>query len=127
MRSPRSVALFLALLILVQAYALARQFALGFRPFGQAPRRVALSWDMFAVSIERCRLTWTPPIAAPEGRLSSQRDLSPLLEWDVVSDAAAAYQYRGHMGCAYALDRTRVETQCFFPDGRQENRAFDCP
>jgi hypothetical protein len=88
---------------------------------------VALSWDMFAVRIERCRLAWTPPVSTPAGRLSSLRDLSPALEWDVVADDARAYPYAGSWGCSYARERTRVETECFYPEGRSEAHVYDCP
>jgi hypothetical protein len=127
MRSPRAVAAFLALLILPQAYALARQFRLGFRPLGRAATRVPLSWDMFATSIERCGLTWSPPAAAPSGRPASLRDPMPRLEWDIVGDSAEQYEQMGRMGCARAAERARVELRCARPDGTWEERGFDCP
>jgi hypothetical protein len=127
MRSPRAVAAFLALLILPQAYAFARQFRLGFRPLGPAPVPVPLSWDMFATDIRRCRLTWSPPVPTPLGRVASLRDLSPALEWDVVGDAPAHYEWFARRVCAYAVDRTRVGVECVSPDGRWEARDYDCP
>jgi hypothetical protein len=127
MRSPRVVAAFLVLLILPQAYALSRQFRLGFRPLGPAPTRVALSWDMFATNIARCRLAWNPPVKTPVGTVSTLRDLTPRLEWDVVGDSPENYGWMARRVCAYALDRTRVEMQCVGPNGRWETGAFDCP
>jgi hypothetical protein len=127
MRSPRFVAAFIAALILPQVYAVGRQFQLGFRPFGREPVRVPLSWDMFATRIERCALTWTPPVSTPVGRLSSLRDLAPTLEWDVVGDRREQYDYFARKGCSYALARTRVDLECVSPDGRREASDFDCP
>jgi hypothetical protein len=126
-RSPRFVAVFLAALILPQVFALGRQFYLGFRPFGREPVRVPLSWDMFATRIERCALTWTPPVSTPVGRLATIRDLAPALEWDVVGDRPEQYEYFARKGCFYALQRTRVDLQCVSPEGRWEALGFDCP
>lgn len=126
MRSPRSIAVFLALLFLPQAYALTRQFRLGFRPLGPAPVRVALSWDMFATNIQRCRLAWYPPVPAPGGTLASLADLTPTLEWDVVSDSVEGYESLARWGCGYALRPTRVGLRCFTTAGREEDHVFDC-
>ena len=125
-RSPRTVACFLALLILPQAAAFLDQFARGFRPFGPAPVRVPLSWDMFAVRIERCALNWSPPVRTPLGTLSSLHDLSPMLEWDLVSDSAESYRFWARWGCRFAKPPTRVSLSCFYPDGREEHLGFDC-
>jgi len=125
-RSPRAVAVFLAVLILPQAFAFGRQFALGFRPLGPAPTRVPLSWDMFATRIERCRLGWTPPLPTAQGRLSTLRDLSPRLEWDVVGDRMEQYEFWGRKLCGEALQSTQVDMRCVRQDGSWEERRFDC-
>jgi hypothetical protein len=125
-RSPRAVALFLVLLAAPQLAALARQFQLGFRPLGKAPSRVPLSWDMFAVGIERCSVEWSPPVSTPLGRLSSLRDASVRLEWDLVSDSVAGYETWARWGCRHAAGPTRARLRCFTMDGRAENDAFDC-
>lgn len=126
-RSPIYVACFLALLAIPQAAAFFEQFALGFRPFGaEAPVRVPLSWDMFAVQIERCTLDWTPPVRTPLGDLASFRDLSPRLEWDIVADSAATYAVWARWGCRFAAAPTKADLRCFYPDGREEKIDFGC-
>ena len=124
--SPRYVACFLAFLIAPQAAAFVGQFARGFRPLGEPPVRVPLSWDMFAVRIERCTLAWTPAVRTPLGTLSNFHELSPKLEWDVVGDSVDMYQAWARWGCRFAKAPTRVSLECYFPDGREQTLGFSC-
>jgi len=81
---------------------------------------------MFATRIERCRLGWTPPLPTAQGRLSTLRDLSPRLEWDVVGDRMEQYEFWGRKLCGEALQSTQVDMRCVRQDGSWEERRFDC-
>ena len=59
------IAALLALLVFVQGRAMVDQVREGYRPFGHAPTRVAWSWDMFSIPIERCTATFDPPVTSP--------------------------------------------------------------
>lgn len=120
--------LFCAALALPQLAAQVQQWRGGFRPGGAAPGRVLGSWDMFAPRIERCGVRWTPPLAQGTGAsLASLRDLSPRLEWDVVTDRVADYRSLALAGCSIARQPTRVNMLCFLPTGEAYRDDFDCP
>ena len=119
--------LFLSALAAVQIFALAKQFWLGFRPFAQAPKRVALSWDMFSTEIERCTLDWNPPLKTPMGTLKSLSDLDANIEWGVVANSARVYGVWGKWGCQWSDKPTQVKLKCFATDGQERRYGFDCP
>jgi hypothetical protein len=114
----------LAGLVTVQALAFGAQIRAGFRPFGAPPGRVAFSWDMFSVRIERCDLRWDPPLPLGSG-VARLRDVAPLLEWDPVGDRLDEYREDGQEGCSFARVPTRVILRCFTPEGEVVD-AFDC-
>ena len=125
--SPRRVAAFLLLLVLPQAAGFAWQFKRGFRPLDREPVRVPLSWDMFAVRIERCTVDWKPPVR-PGGRtLARLADLGAPLEWDYVDDSVDAYRQAALWGCRSAQGPTAASLRCFVPEGREIDDGFDCP
>jgi hypothetical protein len=125
--SPRRVALFLLLLALPQAAALGVQFARGFRPWRREPVRVPLSWDMFAVRIERCAVAWNPPITVNGKLLPSLARSAGPIEWDYVNDSAEQYRRTAAWGCGFKSGPTRVSMRCFLPEGRELEDEFDCP
>ena len=127
---PRAKHLLVALLVAAQGVALAVQVADGFVPFGPPPGRVPLSWDMFATSVERCDVTWTPPLEGPRGgELASLADLAPRLEWNLVLPAADDFEQLGTRICQLRprAPGTRMHLTCFFMDGRREERDDACP
>ncbi len=126
LRNRRAV-LLIAALALAQAWAFGVQLAGGFRPFGPAPGRVPLSWDMFAPELERCDVRWTPAIDGPYGPAASLSELGTRLEWNVVYPSADTYERVALGLCAHARAPTRVHLTCFAMDGRAEERDDVCP
>jgi len=125
--SPLFVFLFILLLVVPQLYAFALQFAEGFVPFKHEPERVHLSWDMFSTKIERCTLNWYPAITLGTERLSSLRDASLPLEWDLTFDAPLGYRYVADLGChAGGTPSTKVNIKCFLQGGKIFNDEFLC-
>jgi hypothetical protein len=125
-RSPVYVAGFVALLVVTQAVAMGMQFASGYRPFGQAPTRVPLSWDMFATAISRCDVRWDPPLRTPLGPLARLRDTGQPIEWDIVYDNVSNYEAAAHYGCARGGRGTNVTLLCFTSEGETTRDAFRC-
>jgi hypothetical protein len=118
---------FLAILIIPQLAALGLQFALGFRPFRQDPVRVALSWDMFSNRVERCVLSWNPPLNTPGAPLTSLHEAGLSLEWDLILDRMGSYAMLGHGLCRqWGSPLTQVQMQCFLPAGTEAHYAMPC-
>jgi hypothetical protein len=129
-----------ALLVVTQAVAMGAQFASGYRPFGQAPIRVPLSWDMFATAISRCDVRWDPPLRTPPQEdleqsrrpglwfhpLARLRDTGLPLEWDIVYDHVDDYEAAAHFGCTRATRGTLVTLLCFTSEGETKHDAFRC-
>jgi hypothetical protein len=126
-RQPLFVAAFLAVLFLPQAAAFALQIAGGYRPFVTAPGRVPLSWDMFAIRIVRCDVTWEPPLLIGEQRVAAMREAGWPLEWDVTYDTIGAYRHEALRGCNFAVAPTTAHLLCFTHDGRTETADVACP
>jgi hypothetical protein len=126
-RSPGFVALFLALLFLPQGVATATQFVKGFRPFTRAPVRVPLSWDMFAVTIARCDVRWTPPLRFEDRDVGALTDMGWIVEFDPTRDHVNDYRWEARRGCRHARAATRAALRCFTDDGLEWDDAFDCP
>jgi hypothetical protein len=125
--SPLFIFLFILFLAVPQLYAFAMQFAEGFVPFKNEPARVHLSWDMFSTKIERCTLTWSPPVTLGAEKLSSLRDASLPLEWDLTFDHPADYKYIADMGCHLGgTPSTKVKLKCFLQQGKIFNDEFLC-
>jgi len=126
-RSPLFVFIFILFLSAPQLYAFALQFAEGFVPFKHEPNRVHLSWDMFSTKITRCTLNWSPPITLGTENLSSLRDASLPLEWDLTFDHPQDYKYIAEMGCRLGgTPSTKVQMRCFLQDGKISNDEFLC-
>jgi hypothetical protein len=125
-RNPAYVATFLAALVLPQAAALVAQLHSGYRPFGHAPVRVPLSWDMFATAISRCDVRWQPPIDVGGRLVSSIQQTGQPLEWDPVYDRVEDYVVAARMGCTHAPPHAVATLQCFTSDGRTVRDAFLC-
>lgn len=126
MRRPLYVLLFLALLAAPQAYALFTQFRLGFRPFRAPPTRVALSWDMFAIRIERCDVLWDPPLPTPDGPLYRLHQRALPLEWDFSLNTVEQYQTLAAWACENFHATARATVLCFTPEGKEVTRVVDC-
>jgi hypothetical protein len=109
------VAYFLALctlLVVVQLRAEIVQVAGGYRPFGHPPERVAFSWDMFAVDLQRCVVSWDPPLP---------------LEWDTVM-YVSGYERVAKEACRYqTAPATVVKLECPSTSGEVREIAFSCP
>jgi hypothetical protein len=104
------------------------QFASGFRPFSHAPTRVPYSWDMFAIRMERCVVTWDPPLDVDGERVSRWHDRLPGLEFDSVFNESDSYQAAAERGCSYRTGRPTVaDLLCFGSDGGVHETSFHCP
>jgi hypothetical protein len=126
-RSPLFVFLFILFLAAPQLYAFTLQFTGGFVPFKHEPSRVHLSWDMFSTKIERCTLNWSPPITLGPAHLSSLRDASLPLEWDLTFDQPSDYRYIAEMACHMGgTSSTKANIKCFLQDGKIFNDEFLC-
>ncbi len=123
---PAFVLVFLALLVIPQAYAFVRQFRGGFRPFRAAPHRVPLSWDMFAVRIERCDVFWTPPLPTPAGPLARLSNALPRLEWDIALASADEYRSLVTWTCGHFGQPFHASLTCFLPEGKVVSNAIEC-
>jgi hypothetical protein len=123
---PVLVGLFVVGLFGVQLYALGRQVASGYRPFGPPPLRVALSWDMFATRIERCDVRWDPPLPV-RGGLDRFSRLARPIEWFPVLDRVASYRRMATGACRLARVPTRISLRCWLPDGTRPEETLPCP
>lgn len=110
-----------ALLIVVQALAMATQFGRGYRPFGKAPTRVPFSWDMFAVDIDRCGVQFDPPVVYGGRTVSSLTEPLAPFEWDFIAGRAADYVRIAKLVCKEGTARAT----CFSRQGRTD-QTVDC-
>jgi hypothetical protein len=117
---------FLSLLAIPQAFAFVQQFREGFRPFKTAPHRVPFSWDMFSVRIERCDITWEPPLPLPNGPLYRLHQKAKLLEWDFSLDQESDYQLLAHWACSEFHQPSRASLLCFKPEGKEVPSVVEC-
>jgi hypothetical protein len=121
-------ALLIAALAVLQLGAELLQVRSGFRPFRHAPARVPYSWDMFAIRIERCVVTWDPPLDVDGERVSRWHDRLPGLEFDSVFNDSDNYAAAAEHGCSYRTARRTVATlSCFGGDSGAHETSFDCP
>lgn len=122
------VALILALLAGVQVWAQVGQVASGYRPLTHAPVRVPFSWDMFAIKIERCAVSWQPPLLIDGKPVAKWRDRSAALEFDTVFDEAFYYDDAARLGCAFRSARvTTLTVACASSDGEVRELRSLCP
>lgn len=122
------VAVLLAALAALQVHAEIGQFAAGFRPFVHAPSRVAYSWDMFAIRMNRCAVRWDPPLTIDGQRVASWRDRVWPIEFDSVYNDVRSYEIVSTAACKYrSAEATRVVLQCFLSDGGVDEHSLDCP
>ncbi|MBI3295752.1 MAG: hypothetical protein HYZ71_13585 [Deltaproteobacteria bacterium] len=127
--SPVYVAVLVGGLVVLQLNSTRLQFERGFRLFGAPPGRVAFSWDMFATRVERCQLSWDPPVATELGEFSSLRRFGTSLEWDIIYDTARDYHAVGQLVCRLRSSpeaRHRVKFHCFSPDGTHAEEEVPC-
>ena len=122
-RSPLTVLLLALFLGLPQLAGFALQLGKGFRPFGAAPVRVTLSWDMFAPRIERCGINWSPPLPGPLYELNQK---SRALEWQTVADRVEDYESIAAWACVRFHQPSRALLTCFLPSGKELSRVVDC-
>ncbi|MCL2450695.1 MAG: hypothetical protein FWD17_17245 [Polyangiaceae bacterium] len=122
------VAGLLALLAFVQIRAQVGQFAAGFRPFARAPARVAYSWDMFAIHMSRCAVSWDPPLAIDGRSVATWRDRLWPIEFDSVYDDVGAYDNAARAACAYrSSPSTEAKLECYLANGGVDEHSFACP
>jgi hypothetical protein len=122
------VAVLLAVLAGVQVRAQVAQWAGGYRPFAQAPSRVAYSWDMFAIRMDRCAVRWSPPLSIGGASVARWSDREPPVEFDTVYNDVRSYEAVATAACAYRTARDTVTTlECFLGDGGTDERSIDCP
>jgi hypothetical protein len=122
-RSPITLLLLALLLGIPQLVGFSRQFGAGFRPFGAAPGRVTLSWDMFATRIERCGINWNPALPGGIFELSQK---SRAVEWQAVADTRAGYERIAAWACSKYHRPLRALLTCFLPSGKGESRVVEC-
>jgi hypothetical protein len=114
------------LLFVAQAGALARQLVTGYRPFGAAPTRVPLSWDMFATHIERCEVSWDPPLLLGGPAIQRLSAIGRPFEWFVVRSTRADYRDLVRQGCQRSPHTRRARLDCWLPDGTRPREELDC-
>jgi hypothetical protein len=118
----------LAFLAGLQLRAEAGQIAAGFRPFAHPPARVAYSWDMFAIRLDRCAVQWEPPLAIDGRLVSTWRDRVWPIEFDSVYNDVHSYDSVARAACAYrTAPATEARLQCFLADGGVDEHSFECP
>jgi hypothetical protein len=117
-----------AILVVVQLRAQALQLVAGYRPFGHAATRVAFSWDMFAVGIQRCAVTWNPPLSVEGKSIVRWSDRGTYFEWDNAMSSIDGYEQEALDACDYrTATPTMVEMSCINSDGERSASRFRCP
>jgi hypothetical protein len=124
-RSPVVVALFLAALIALQVDALWTQFQHGYSPLRAAPERVAFSWDMFSIPIERCGISWEPALAIGPG-YKTLRAFAPRFEWDPLYNEVGDYLDVARLTCHLREAASKVRVACITARGFEQH-VIDCP
>lgn len=115
-------------LALPQLAAQEEQVRRGYRPFVTSPMRVSYSWDMFATPVERCAVTWDPPLQVDGRTVSSMSDRSPPLEFDTVYDDREDYRGFAYDACAhFGRPGTTMTFRCAMPSGVIEETRELCP
>jgi hypothetical protein len=100
----------------------------GYRPFGHAAKRVDFSWDMFAVPIERCAVTWDPALSIQGKRVVHWRDRGTYFEWDTAMANSESYEQEAVDACDYrTAEVTSVRVSCIRSDGAESESRFPCP
>jgi hypothetical protein len=122
------VALLLASLVVLQVRAEILQVCAGFRPFFHAPARVPYSWDMFAIRIDRCVITWDPPLLIDGDRVARWRDRAFSIEFDTVYNDSRYYMAAAWRGCANRTSpKTAAHLVCLTAEGKIHESTFACP
>ena len=122
------VVLLIAALAGLQVRAEIGQIAAGFRPFVHPPSRVAYSWDMFAIRMDRCAIRWDPPLSIEGQQVARWRDRVWPIEFDSVYNDIRSYEIVSTAACAYrSAPATVVTLQCFLGDGGVDEHSVDCP
>jgi hypothetical protein len=117
-----------SLLVGIQLRAQALQLSGGYRPFGQAANRVAFSWDMFAVRIERCAVAWDPPLSIEGKRIARWRDRGTYFEWDSAMSSDDGYEQQALDACDYrTATPTMIRVSCINSNGGRSETRFRCP
>jgi len=129
MKPPVRALLILGVLVVAQASAFAAQIVHGFRPFGAAPsRRVPFSWDMFALRIECCDVTWTPPVVVDGRPFPSISSSASGFEWGYVLNKVASYRQLALALCAQkTVEPTRAVLRCATSEGVLTQEEIPCP
>ena len=97
-------------------------------PSPPPPVRVPFSWDMFAIKIERCAVSWQPPLLIDGKPVAKWRDRSAALEFDTVFDEASYYDDAALLGCAFRSARvTTLTVACASSDGEVRELRSLCP
>jgi hypothetical protein len=115
-------------LVTLQLRAQIVQLYGGYRPFGRAAKRVAFSWDMFAVGIQRCAVTWDPPLSIEGKSVARWRDRGTYFEWDNAMANVEGYEQTAVDACDYrTAPVTTVRMSCINSDGDASETRFRCP
>lgn len=115
-------------LVTLQLGAQGVQLARGYRPFGRPAMRVAFSWDMFAVGIERCAVSWDPPLFIEGKSIARWRDRGTYFEWDNAMANVEGYEQTAVDACDYrTAPVTMVRMSCINSDGDASETRFRCP
>jgi hypothetical protein len=115
-------------LAVVQLRAEIGQVCAGFVPFSSPPVRVPYSWDMFAVRIDRCAISWDPPLAIEGRSVARWQDRLPALEFDSIRNEASDYDAVAQTACVYRTSApTTATVSCAMHDGTLRERRLECP
>jgi hypothetical protein len=115
-------------LAVVQLAAEIGQVSAGFVPFSNPPVRVPFSWDMFAVRIDRCAISWDPPLEIEGRPIARWQDRLPALEFDSIRNVASDYDDAALFACAYRTHApTTATVSCALHDGTLREQHLDCP
>jgi hypothetical protein len=106
---------------------MAMQLRSGYRPLTHPPARVPYSWDMFAIRIERCVVSWYPPLQIDGRPVARWHDRMPPIEFDHVFNEALTYEVASQAACKYRTDASTVAAiTCFRGDGGIDERRIPC-
>ena len=112
----------------MQVMAEVGQWKGGFRPLARAPIRVAYSWDMFSIRIDRCAIAWDPPLRIDGQEVSRWTDRTWPLEFDTVYNRTGTYLGAAARGCRYSdSPATIARLVCVSANGAIHEPTFRCP
>ncbi|CAN5314761.1 hypothetical protein BH09MYX1_BH09MYX1_15540 [soil metagenome] len=121
------VAILLGGLAVTQVWAQVEQVHEGYRPFVTSPTRVSYSWDMFATPVERCAVSWDPPLHVEDRTVRTMSERDAPVEWGTVYDDRAAYREFALDACqTFGAPGATITLRCALPSGTVEETRELC-